>query len=123
MKSPFITSRFINTLSPGCFWILICLLLAACTPISPLCASEFDIIIHEIMYHPSESNLCGEFVEIYNRGTTAVDVSGWQLIDEQQVMYTLPPNTIINGGGYLVFFNDAQAVDYNTPRKLGAEMR
>ncbi len=63
------------------------------------------------MYHPSESNLCGEFVEIYNRGTTAVDASGWQLIDEQQVMYTLPPNTIINGGGYLVFFKDAQAVD------------
>lgn len=75
-------------------------------------ADDRDIVINEIMYNPSGSNSGGEFVEIANRGTEPVDVSGWQLVDSSQVMFTLPAGTAIPRGGYLVFYDDAEAIAY-----------
>ncbi len=80
--------------------------------ISELPAGETDIGINEIMYNPSASNTGGEFVEIYNRGSTAVNASGWKLEDSTQVMFTLPGGTIIAAGGYLVFYDDAEAIAF-----------
>lgn len=74
--------------------------------------SESDVLINEIMYNPADSSTGGEFVEIYNRGSTAVDVGGWRLEDSAQVMFTLPEGTIIPAGGYLVFYDDITAPDY-----------
>jgi len=73
---------------------------------------ESDVLINEIMYNPADSNTGGEFVEIYNRGGEAVDVSGWWLEDSAQVMLTLPEGTIIPAGGYLVFYAEEAAVDF-----------
>ncbi len=75
-------------------------------------AENSDIVINEIMYNPSASNTGGEFVEITNRGTESVDVSGWQLVDSSQIMFTLPAGTAIPRGGYLVFYDDAAALDF-----------
>jgi hypothetical protein len=44
--------------------------------------------------------LDGEFIELYNRGDAAVDVSGWRFADGPNL--TLPAGTIIPAGGYLV---------------------
>jgi hypothetical protein len=63
------------------------------------------------MYHPQDTIPCGEFLEIVNRGSSPVNLGGWYLQDEQQVMYTLPVNTILNGEDYLVFYNDPNAVE------------
>ena len=64
------------------------------------------------MYNPDSSNTGGEFVEIYNRGTTSVDLAGWRLVDSSQVMFILPGGTTIEAGGYLVFYDDVEAVAY-----------
>jgi len=62
------------------------------------------IVINEIMYHPPSTNLLEEWFEIYNPGTNAVDLSGWQVT--KGVEFTFPSNTIIAVGGYLVVAAD-----------------
>ncbi len=53
----------------------------------------------------------GEFedwLELYNGDRDAVDVSGWTLTDDPglEVPWTLPADTVIEGGDYLVLFCD-----------------
>lgn len=62
-----------------------------------------DIIVSEIMYHPGTGfpeplNL--EFIEIHNRGTFNVDLSGWGIVTG--VDFTFPQGTTLATGGYLV---------------------
>src|SRR5258706_13889668 len=57
------------------------------------------VVINEIMYHPPSTNLLEEWFEIYNPGTNAVDLSGWQVT--KGVEFTFPSNTVIGVGGYL----------------------
>jgi len=71
-----------------------------------------EVVISEIMYNPAADNTGGEFVEIYNTGDAAVDVSGWKLVDSAQEMLALPEGTMIAAGGYLVFYDDEAAVDF-----------
>jgi hypothetical protein len=59
-----------------------------------------DIVINEIMYHPVSENSDDEYVELYNQGTNALDVSLWRL--DGAVECLLPTNMAIPGGGYLV---------------------
>ena len=46
----------------------------------------------------------GDWVEIINNGTSAVDLSGWRFLDndDTHVPYVVPAGTIIAPGGYLV---------------------
>jgi len=59
-----------------------------------------DILINEIMYDPPSDQLDGEYVELFNRGTSAVDISGWRFTDGPN--FTIPVGTTIPAGGYLV---------------------
>src|SRR5437763_618930 len=62
------------------------------------------VVINEIMYHPPSTNLLEEWFEIYNPGTNAVDLSGWQVT--KGVEFTFPSNSVIAVGGYLVVAAD-----------------
>ena len=110
MKYIFIKTKPFSDFFGAHRFFLICILFPVCMPIHFSHADQFDIVINEIMYHTAETNPCSEFLEIYNKGTTPVDLSGWYLQDEQQVMYTLPTNTILSAGGYLVFYKENNAV-------------
>ncbi len=73
------------------------------------------VVINEILYHPvkdpDERTLrhCPdeEFLELFNRGDTAVDLSGWRLGDE--IQFTFPAGTSIAAGEHLVVFHDESA--------------
>ncbi len=58
------------------------------------------VVINEIMYHPISENDDDEYVELYNRSGSAVDISGWQL--QEGISYTFPPNTILAPNAYIV---------------------
>ena len=60
-----------------------------------------------------------EWIELYNRGASAVDLSGWELDDA--VNYTIPAGTTLNPGEYLVLANAsaALAAKYPSIRILG----
>jgi hypothetical protein len=62
------------------------------------------IVINEIMYNPISGNDADEFIELHNRGASAVDLGWWALTDG--VSYTIPPGTVIPAGGYLVIAKD-----------------
>jgi len=38
-----------------------------------------DVVINEIMYNPTQSNYYNEWIEIYNNGTSDVNLTGWTL--------------------------------------------
>jgi len=59
-----------------------------------------DIVINEIMYHPISGNDNDEYIELYNRGGSPVNVGDWRFVDG--INYVIPPNTVIAPGGYLV---------------------
>ncbi len=61
---------------------------------------ESDIVINEIMYHPIGGYDDEQYIELYNRGESAVDVGYWRFTDG--VDYMVPAGTVIPSGGYLV---------------------
>ena len=72
-----------------------------------------EIVINEIMYHhhpwtndPAAPYLESdeEWIELFNRSTTDVDLSGWRI--EDGIDYVFPLGTTIEAGGYLVVAND-----------------
>jgi hypothetical protein len=76
---------------------LLCCLLA----VSPALAQP--VLINEIMFHPAPAvpeDSGQEWIELFNAGTNAVDVSAWRF--DAGVSFTFPPNTLIPAGGYVV---------------------
>ena len=67
-----------------------------------------EIIISEIMYHPSTLpfNEAEEYIELYNHGDGVVSLSGWQFIDGVDYNF---PEVMVGAGDYLVV-----AADVNT---------
>ncbi|MDP8246086.1 MAG: CotH kinase family protein [Candidatus Hinthialibacter antarcticus] len=63
-----------------------------------------DVVINEIHYDPSdldyEAGSLREFVELYNPGDAAVDLSGYQFTSG--ALYTFPNGTQLAANGYLV---------------------
>lgn len=64
-----------------------------------------DIVISEIMYHPASENPMEEFIELHNRGTAPVNLSGWRFTDG--VSFTFPSVTI-PAEGYLAVAADLE---------------
>lgn len=75
-----------------------------------------DIVINEIMYHPISENDDDEYVELYNKGTGAVEVGGWKFSDG--IDFTLPSNLVIGPGGYVVVARNAMRLLTNHPGLL-----
>ena len=61
------------------------------------------VVINEIHYDPLEGS-DAEFVELYNPGTEAVDMSGWTLSDAIDI--TFRGGTVIPAGGHMVFVRE-----------------
>ena len=95
---------------------------------TPGAANSFDftehIVINEVMYHafpqlatsvpevPFEESP-EEWVELYNRGSTAVDLTGWTL--EEGIEYGFAAGTMIGPGEYLVVAKNAAAMAARYP--------
>ncbi len=90
---------------------------------TPPQVNNSDLIITEIMFDvPKDSvgdangdgvrgSKSDEFVEIYNRGSAAINVSGYQIVEREGVpVYTFPIGTTINPAQFVVVFG---AVDSN----------
>ncbi|HET6408472.1 MAG TPA: lamin tail domain-containing protein [Chthoniobacteraceae bacterium] len=63
-------------------------------------AARGDVIINELMYHPASEEVAEEYIELFNSGATAVDMSGWQFTNG--VQFTFPNGRSIAPGEYLV---------------------
>ncbi len=62
-----------------------------------------DIVINEIHYHPPEGRR-GEFIELFNRGAEAIDLSGFRF--DNGVEFTFPDGSILEAGRHAVVAED-----------------
>jgi predicted extracellular nuclease len=93
------------------------LLLAACTqqaatPTISGQAAPGDIVINEIMQNPSAVfDSAGEWFELYNPTSTAVDIEGWTVADNDFDSFVIVNGAplLVPAGGYLVLGNNADA--------------
>jgi regulation of enolase protein 1 (concanavalin A-like superfamily) len=68
-------------------------------------ARQTSIVINEIMYDAPSDQGTGEYIELYNRGSETVDLSGWKITDG--VNFDFPAGTTLAAGAYLVIAADA----------------
>src|SRR5690606_25090518 len=59
-----------------------------------------EIVINEIMYNPVSGNQEEEYIELFNRSGSAVNLFGWALQDG--ISFTFTENSSIPAGGYFV---------------------
>jgi hypothetical protein len=72
-----------------------------------------DIVINEIMYAPVSLNDDDQYVELYNRGTNVVDLSGWRFTSG--IGFIFPPNTHLAPDGYIVVARNTSRMLTNYP--------
>ena len=81
-----------------------------------------EIVINEILYHAPgvmvASNMPAQasdeaWIELFNRGTNAVDLSGWKI--EGGIQYAFPSGQSLGAGAYLVVAKDAGSLRAKYP--------
>ena len=73
-------------------------------PVPSSQSSTANVVINEIQYRPTGTG--GEFIELANPGTTAVDISGWTI---DAVGLTIQAGTVIPAGSRVVFVANDKA--------------
>jgi len=66
------------------------------------------VVINEVHYHPGDDSRIGEFVELYNYGSEAVDVGDWILFGG--VQYVIQRPRTIQAGEFLVIAADPNSL-------------
>lgn len=72
-----------------------------------------NVVINEIMYKPISGDDNDEYVELYNKGGAAVDLSRWRFTSG--IDYQFPANTVLPAGGYLVVAKNTARMMSNYP--------
>ncbi|HPN38091.1 MAG TPA: lamin tail domain-containing protein [Melioribacteraceae bacterium] len=108
------------------FVLIVSVVLVSCSrdepysPTSPTPPPTVNIKINEVFSTGSP-----DWVEIYNAGTTTVDLSGYKLYDpdgntDPTKKWTIPAGTTIPAGGYLTFDCDGTGANSNTNFKFSS---
>lgn len=80
-------------------------LTAGVLAISLNASASAQVLITEIMYNPPESGQDFlEYIEVYNRGNAAIDLSGWSF--SKGVAFVFPQGTVLQPGQYTVVCED-----------------
>ncbi len=75
-------------------------------PLNP--PAEQAVVINEIHCNPDIATELVEFVELYNRGTTSVNLSGWFF--DKGITYVFPAGTTLAAHGYLIVAQNPAAL-------------
>ena len=68
------------------------------------------LVINEINYRSSVAFDPGDWIELYNPKAVTIDISNWQIKDDNSThVFVLPEGTQIAGNGFLVIVKDAAA--------------
>lgn len=69
-------------------------------------AGPSELIISEIHYHPAANRESGDWLELHNPGTTAVNLNGWIFRDDEEQHAFPLPNRLLQPGASLVLVED-----------------
>lgn len=65
------------------------------------------VVINEINYNSSASFDSGDWIELYNSTSGAIDLSGWVFMDENRTpSFVIPSGMILQQGSFLVLYGD-----------------
>ncbi|WP_338869071.1 lamin tail domain-containing protein [Myxococcus stipitatus] len=73
------------------------------------------LIINEVLVNELGSDVAGEFVELVNTGSTALNVGGWTVWDSGAMRHTFPAGTTVPAGGVVVVVGAASGIPAGTP--------
>jgi hypothetical protein len=99
----------------------------AANPVFQCFPSTGDVLLNEVLPDPdgSDDDAMMEWVELYNVGSAALQIDGWQIVaagkpDDVAVDVVVPPNSTIAAGDFFVIgrANVAEA-DYSTEFSIG----
>ncbi len=70
--------------------------------------TDCPVVINELLAHSHD--IAPDWIELYNRSSQRVDLSGWMLSDTEDDLakYRIPDGTAIEPNGYVVFYEDEQ---------------
>jgi hypothetical protein len=89
------------------------ILVAAALAVAAGAPVRAGIILSEVMYDPQNADTNREWIELYNNGTTAENIGGWQFGKPSVNQWTsaFPVGTILNPGQALVVTPSAATID------------
>lgn len=76
------------------------------SPGNPYTTCVENSIFSEINYNPSAAADAGDWIELHNKSTNAINLTGWQLKDGNNNAYVFPAGTSIAAGAYLVVYSN-----------------
>lgn len=79
-------------------WMMATVLALALAP--AVVAANADVVINEIMYHPPLDMEPLQYVELFNRGSSEADLSGWSFT--KGVQFEFPAGTRLAAGAFLI---------------------
>ena len=81
-----------------------------------------DIVINELL---AKSDITDDWIELYNKSSSEVDLSGWNITDDagsEEVPWPFPAGTKIEAGGFLLIWaNDGEGGELSTDFKLSKD--
>ncbi|HEX8823327.1 MAG TPA: lamin tail domain-containing protein [Archangium sp.] len=83
-------------------------------------ASPAKVIINEILANEPGSATDGEFVELVNVGGTAIDISGWIILDATSARHTFASGTVLGAGKAIVVFGGTSGIPSGTTNAVVA---
>jgi len=75
--------------------------------------SRAEVVINEIMYHPSSENVAEEYIEVHNKGTNTVSLDGWRF--SKGVTFTFSNNVTLAPDKYLIIMADQKTFQAKYP--------
>ncbi|MDY7229061.1 lamin tail domain-containing protein [Hyalangium rubrum] len=78
------------------------------------------VFINEVLANEAGSDVNGEFVELVNSGTAAVDLSGWTISDATGTRHTFASGTSLAAGKAIVVFGAAAGIPAGLTNAVGA---
>jgi DNA/RNA endonuclease YhcR with UshA esterase domain len=79
---------------------------------SGLSTDNASVFINEVFANPEGTDE-KEFIELFNSGSSTVDLQGWGLRSEKSKLFVFPTGTAILAGQYLTFYRTATKISIN----------
>ena len=78
----------------------ISVVLSLCPLVATVSGADTDVVINEIMYHPTHDLDDLQYIELYNRGAAVVELSKWSFT--KGIKFVFPDKARLSPGKYLV---------------------
>jgi hypothetical protein len=75
--------------------------------VCPARAADTNVVINELMYHPPGEREDLQYIELFNRGTEPVDLSGWSF--QRGVRFEFGAGAVLNAGEFAIVARDTNA--------------